>query len=146
MAFEIVFVSLPLRRHVADLIRVHFGQVLCLAAVGLYVVEFPGAVASIGYEFPVANSNGAVALVVEIDEVVFDLVVFHECGHQGRARKGLGGFSVPLARKIIASRHVEDGRNDVDEVAWVVTQFAAGCDAGRPMDDQRRGCAALVDP
>jgi len=83
------------------------------ATVAVEIKQFPRLVLSRD-QLPVADSDCAIVLVVEIDEVMFDGVVCRERRRQGRAGQGDRSFAVPLGRKVIASRQVEDGWNDVD--------------------------------
>ncbi len=50
------------------------------------------------------------------------------------------------AGRPFATGELENGGGEVDEVARVVAEFAARGDSVRPVDDQRGGDAALVDP
>ena len=51
-----------------------------------------------------------------------------------------------VARRVRRPGHVDAGRHHVDQVAGLVAQLALGRDARRPVGDQRRADAALVDP
>ena len=62
----------------------------------------------------------------EVKELVPDGSVFGKRWRQACARQGRRGLTSPLARIVVAARQVDYRRQDIDEVAWIMTQFVFG--------------------
>ena len=136
-------VSMPVPE-LLDLVGLAGREVVRFAAVGGQVVELPRQPCG-GDQLPFAHADRPIALVIPPEIIVRHGAVLGQGRHQalaGRRRHGLAAKSLRPA----AAGQLEDRRRQVDEVARIVAQFAAGGDAARPVDDQRRGDAPFVDP
>src|SRR5262245_36205146 len=120
-------------------------QVLCFTAVGVQVVQLPGGLLTGRYQLPVPNPDGAVALVSPPEVVACDSPVALEDGSQALAGRCWHRLALPLLRPLAAGQ-LQERWHQVDDVAGVVPQLAAGGDAPGPVGEQRRGDPALVDP
>ena len=118
---------------------------MLLGAVGLEVVEFPGALGAEADQFVVPAPDRGVALVFEENRRGTGERGPGECGAQAHPFHRLDGFAVEDGR-IRRPGEVDAGRHEIDEVAGLLRQRAPprGGDRGGPVGDERRGDAALV--
>ena len=88
------------RDHVADAVGLGGGQVVLLAAVGRQVEQLPRVpVFAGGHQLVVAHAQGAVALVLEEDEVAGNAAILGERRHQAAAgQRRRAGRHVPAWR------------------------------------------------
>jgi transposase len=135
--------TFPLARELVADRLVALREVVEFGAVALHVVEFPIA-AELPHQLPIAKPHRCVALVLPEDWLRPVPVRAIEQWQQALAVESLQ-CGVTGLRWVGDARGGEDGRQQVDDVSWGVRNPARP-DAARPMGNERRRDAALVNP
>src|SRR5215472_18218546 len=89
----------------------------------------------VGYELPVTDANGAIAIVIPPEIVVSDRAILREGGHETFARRWHRRWWTDNDRRPLASSQLENGRCQINDVARSVAQLAVCRNALRPIND-----------
>ena len=137
--------GLPSRGHGQNLFRMFGGQIDRFRPILTEVVEFPSVVRAGGHDLPIPLSKGSITLMLPPEGFPLQIGVLSKGPDQAEAGR-LRHFGGVILFWPVSSGQFQNRGDQINEMAWRLSQRAPLADAPWPVHDEWRGDAPFVHP